>query len=173
MHRSWILAALGQSTSVSRRSLRFAPRAAPSILSRCNAYDGRTAHSSGLSLSSTGRLRLNPDHLPLGVGRQSAFRLVQQDEFVAKGIANARTPTDRNIERTLNALAAGAQEERESLVDIGDQNVRLGSDLQVDDKLRVRLGKGEASGFIASLQKPMTELVAIERDRRVKIGDAK
>jgi hypothetical protein len=61
----------------------------------------------------------------------------------------------------------------ESLVDIDDQNVRLGSDLQVNDKLRVRLGKGEASRFIASPQQSMTELVAIKGDRRLKIGDAK
>jgi hypothetical protein len=122
---------------------------------------------------STRRPRLHPDHSPLGIGRQSAFRLVQQDEFVAKRIANARTPTNRDVERTLNALAARAQEERESLVYVGDQNVRLGSDLQVNDKLRVRLGKGEASRFIASPQKAVTELVAIKGDRRVKIGDAK
>ena len=117
--------------------------------------------------------RLNPDHSPLGVGRQSTFRLVQQDEFVAKGITNAGTPADRNIEWRLNALAACAQETRESLVDIGDQNVRLGSDLQVNDKLRVCLGKGEANCFIASPKQAMTELVAIKGDRRVKIGDAK
>jgi hypothetical protein len=83
-----------------------------------------------LSLSSTGRPRLNPDHSALDVCRQSAFRLVQQDEFVAKGIANARAPTDRNVERTLSGLAACAQETRESLVDIRNQNVCLGSDLQ-------------------------------------------
>jgi hypothetical protein len=124
-------------------------------------------------LSSTGRPRLNPDHSSLGVGRQSAFRLVQQDKFVAKGIANARAPADHNVERTLNALAACAQETRESLVDIGDQNVRLGSDLQVNDQLGVGLWKGEASRFIASPQQAMTELVAIKGDRRVKIGDAK
>jgi hypothetical protein len=116
--------------------------------------------------------RLNPDHSPLGVGRQSAFRLVQQDEFVAKWIANARTPADRNVERRLNALAACAKEACESLADIGDQNVRLGSDLQVNDKLCVGLRKGEASCFIASPKQAMTELVAIKEDRGVKIGDA-
>lgn len=112
------------------------------------------------------------DHSPIGVGRQSAFRLIQQDEFVAKRVANARATADRDVERSLYAHAACAQEERESLVDVGNHNIRLGSDLQVNDQLRVGLRKSQASRFTASPQQAMPELVPIKGDRRVKIGDA-
>lgn len=108
----------------------------------------------------------------MGVGGQSAFRLIQQHEFVAEWIANARTPADRDVERTLDTRAACAQEERQSLVHVGNQNVRLGPDSQVNDQLRVGLRKREASRFAASPQQAMTELVAIKGNRRVKIGDA-
>ena len=115
---------------------------------------------------------IDADHSPIGVGRQSAFRLIQQDEFVAKRVANARATADRDVERSLYAHAACAQEERESLVDVGNHNVRLGSDLQVNDQVRVGLRKSEARRFTASPQQAMAELVPIKGDRRVKIGDA-
>jgi hypothetical protein len=86
----------------------------------------------------------------MGVGRQSAFRLIQQDEFVAKRVANPRAPADRDVERMLDALAACPKEERKSLVGIGDQNVSLWPDLEVNDQLRFGLRKSEASRFIAS-----------------------
>jgi hypothetical protein len=116
--------------------------------------------------------RLNADHSAVGVGRQSAFRLIQQDEFVAKRVANARAPADGDVKRTLDALAACTQEERESLVDVGNHNVCLGPDLQMNDQFRVGLRKSEASRFIASPQQAMTELVPIKGNCRVKIGDA-
>jgi hypothetical protein len=65
-----------------------------------------------------------------------------------------------------------AQEERESLVDVRNHNVRLGPDLQVNDQLSIGLRKSEASRFSASPQQAMTELVAIKGNRRIKIGDA-
>ena len=78
----------------------------------------------------------------------------------------------QHVERSLYAHAACAQEERESLVDVGNHNVRLGSDLRVNDQLRVGLRKSQASRFTASPQQAMAELVPIKGDRRVKIGDA-
>jgi predicted nucleic acid-binding protein len=127
----------------------------------------------GTSLAAvTRRPRLNADHSPIGIGRQSAFRLIQEDEFVAEGIANARASPDRNVERALDRLAARAQEARESLVGVGDHDVRLGADVQMNDQLRVGLRKREASRFAASPQQAMAELVAIEGNRRVQIGDA-
>jgi hypothetical protein len=71
----------------------------------------------------------------------------------------------------LDALAACAQEERESLVGVGNHNVCLGPDLQMNDQFRVGLRKSEASRFIASPQQAMAELVPIEGNRRVKIGN--
>ena len=118
------------------------------------------------------RSGLNADHSPIGVGRQSAFRLIQKDEFVAEWVANARAPADRDVERTLDTHAACAKEERESLVHVGNHNVCLGPDLQVNDQLRVGLRKSEASRFTVSPQQAMTELIAIKGDRGVKIGAA-
>jgi hypothetical protein len=74
--------------------------------------------------------------------------------------------------RWLDAHAACAQEECESLVDIGNHNVRFGPDPQVNDQLSFGFRKSEASRFTASPQQAMTELVAIKGNRRVKIGDA-
>jgi hypothetical protein len=89
------------------------------------------------------RARLNSGHPPIGVGRQAALGLVEDDQLVAEGIADARAATDRNVERGLDRLAARAQESRESLVNIFNDNIRFWADIQVNDELRVGVRKGE------------------------------
>src|ERR1700676_2558652 len=44
------------------------------------------------------RSPLDTLHPPIGVGGQSALGLIQHDQFVAKGITNARATADCNIE---------------------------------------------------------------------------
>jgi hypothetical protein len=68
---------------------------AASVAENCRGCTRAELRSEGLLAAITRRSRLNADHSPIGVGRQSAFRLIQQDEFVAKRIANARAPADR------------------------------------------------------------------------------
>jgi hypothetical protein len=107
------------------------------------------------------------------VGRQRAFGLVQQNQFVAKRVANARASADRDVERSLYRLAARAQEQRERLINIVNDNIGFWTDVQVHDEFRVRIRKGKTDRFVASPQHWMSEAIAIERYRRIKIGDAK
>ena len=71
------------------------------------------------------------------------------------------------------AVAARAQEECEGLVDIINQNIGFRADIQVNDELRVGLGKAKADRLFGSPQNPMPETVAIEGYRRIEVGDAK
>ena len=107
------------------------------------------------------------------VGRQLAFGLVQQNQFVAEGVANARASANRDVERMLYRLAARAQEERECLINILNENIGFGTDVQVHDELRLRVWKGKADRFVASPQHSMPEAITIEGYRRIQIGDAK
>jgi hypothetical protein len=111
-------------------------------------------------------------HPPLRVRRQNALRLIQDDQVVAEGIANARASANRDIERGLNGFAARAQEEREGLVDILNQNIGFRADVKVHE-LGVGVGKGKADRLLASPQHAMPKLIAIERYRRIEVGDAK
>jgi hypothetical protein len=111
-------------------------------------------------------------HPALRVRRQNALRLIQDDQVVAEGIANARASANRDIERGLNGFAARAQEEREGLVDILNQNIGFRADVQVHE-LGVGVGKGKADRLLASPQHAMPKLIAIERYRRIEVGDAK
>jgi hypothetical protein len=119
------------------------------------------------------RSPLDTLHPPIGVGGQSALGLIQHDQFVAKGITNARATADCNIEWVLDGRPACVQKCRESFIDVANQNVRLGSNVEVYDEFRVRLGESEAGSFIASPQQTMTQFVPIKGNRRVKIGDPK
>ena len=82
-------------------------------------------------------------------------------------IAQLRCQTDAQ------GLAAGAQEEGNGLVDIFNQNIGFGTDVEVRHELRIGVGKGKADRFIGSPQHAMSQTIAIERYRRIKIGDAK
>jgi hypothetical protein len=126
----------------------------------------------GLAMTSLSS-RLDTDHPAVGVGRQLAFGLIQDDQFVAERVAPTRTPFNRNVERVLDCLTACAHERHECGIDVANQNIRLGSFAKVYDKLCFGLSKGEADCFIASPQQSMAELVSIERDRCIKIGYAK
>jgi len=111
-------------------------------------------------------------HPALRVRRQNALRLIQDDQVVAEGIANARASANRDIERGLNGFAARAQEEREGLVDILNQNIGFRADVKVHE-LGVGVGKGKADRLLASPQHAMPKLIAIKRYRRIEVGDAK
>jgi hypothetical protein len=99
--------------------------------------------------------------------------LVQQNQFVAKRVANARASANRDVERSLYRLAARAQEQRERLITIVNDNIGFWTDIQVHDELSVGVRKSKADRFVASPQDRMSEAIAIERYRRIKIGDAK
>jgi hypothetical protein len=116
---------------------------------------------------------LNADHPALLVSRELALRLVQQSEFVAERVANARASANRDVERSLYRLAARAQEQRERLINIVNDNIGFRTDIQVHDELRVGVRKSKADRLVASPQDRMSEAIAIERYRRVKIRDAK
>jgi hypothetical protein len=84
------------------------------------------------------------------VGRELAFGLIQYDQRVAEGVAQSRTPANGNVEWVLDRLAARTQKSRESRVDVVNHNVRLGSDVEVNYKLRVHFRKSETCCFLAS-----------------------
>ena len=112
-------------------------------------------------------------HPPVGVGRQPAFRLVQQNHFVAEWVANARASANRDVERRLHGLTAGLQEGGESRVRILNDNIGFGANVEVNDELRVCFGERKADGFVGSPQDRMPETIAIEGNRCIKVGDAK
>jgi hypothetical protein len=118
------------------------------------------------------RRRPDPDHPALFVGHEAAFGLVQQSEFVTKWVANARAAADRNVEWVLNCLAARVQESREGLVNIFNDNIGFGADLQVNDELCIGVRKAEPDRFVASPQDSMPEAVTVKGYRRIEIGDA-
>ncbi|HLY00764.1 MAG TPA: hypothetical protein VKR62_18885 [Roseiarcus sp.] len=116
---------------------------------------------------------LDAGHPAFRVGRQPALGLVQQGEFIAERVADARAAADRDVERRFDSLAAGAEEERERLLDIVNQNIGFRADAQVAHEFGVGVRKGEPDRFLASPKHPMPKAVAIEGDGRVKVGDAK
>jgi hypothetical protein len=75
----------------------------------------------------------------IGVCHQISFGLIQYRQFVPERVANARTPAYRQVERRLDSLAARPQECRKRFVDVGDDNVRLGPNAEVDNQFRIRL----------------------------------
>ena len=99
--------------------------------------------------------------------------MIQYDQFIAEGIANACTTANRQVERRLDGVAARVQEDRESLLDVAHENVRLWSNMEMHDQLRVRLWELEADRLVGSPQEPMAKLVAIKCNRRFEIGGAK
>jgi hypothetical protein len=58
---------------------------------------------------------------------------------------NPRAPANRDVERRLHGLAARAQEERERLVDILNENTSLMTDIQVSGELRVSVRESKAT----------------------------
>ena len=149
----------------------FAPRGAQPIASApCISVEPALLPLSAVRSAS---FRRDADDATVVVRRQHAFGLIQQNQFVAEGVANARASPDRDVERTLHSLAARAQENGKRLVNIFNQNIGFRTDVQVSHELCVRLRKGKADRFVASPQDSMPEAVAIERYRRIKIGDAK
>ena len=94
--------------------------------------------------------RLDACDSTFGVGRQLAFGLIQYDQRVAEGVAQSRTRADADVEWVLDRLAARTQEGRESRLDVVNHNVRLGSDVEVNYKLRVRFRKSKTCCFLAS-----------------------
>jgi hypothetical protein len=99
--------------------------------------------------------------------------LVQYSEHVAKRIANAGATAYRDIEGRLDGLRARPQEFGVSLFDVSNQDVCFRADMEVHNKLCIRLGKREARRLAASPQETVAQLIAVEGDRRVKIGNAK
>jgi hypothetical protein len=93
--------------------------------------------------------------------------LIQQNQFVAEGVANPRASANRDVKRMLYSLAARAQENGERLINIVNQNIGFGTDVQVRHELRVGVRKGKADRFVASPQDSMSEAIAIEGYRRV------
>jgi hypothetical protein len=102
-----------------------------------------------------------------------SFGLIQYRVFVPEWVANARTPAYRQVERRLDSLAARPQECCKRFVDVGDDNVRLGPNAEVDNQFRIRLWKLKANRLLRSPQQAVTQLVPVKRDRRLKVGDAK
>jgi hypothetical protein len=92
----------------------------------------------------------------VGIGHQLSFRLIQDDQFVAKGVAYSRTTANRYVEWGQNRLAPGLQKGCESLVDVCDQYVRLRSDMKVYYQLGVRLRKTETRSLTAAPQQSVT-----------------
>jgi hypothetical protein len=119
------------------------------------------------------RARLDASDSTTGVGGQLSFRLIQDNQFVAKRVTYSRATADRYVEWGHNRLSPGLQKVRESLVDVGDHYVRFRSDMEVYDQLGIRLRKTETRSLIGAPQQTMTQPVSIKGDRRVKIGDAK
>jgi hypothetical protein len=72
---------------------------------------------------------LDADDATFVVGRQRAFGLVQQNQFVAEGIADTRASPYRDVERILHSLAARAYEGAKRLVNIFNQNISFGTDV--------------------------------------------
>ena len=93
------------------------------------------------------RSRLDADHLPISGNGQPALRLIQDDDHIAEGIAHPCTSADRDVERWLDGFSPGAQECRECVVDILDEDVRLRADMKVDDQFCVGFGQRKAGGF--------------------------
>jgi hypothetical protein len=116
---------------------------------------------------------LNAGHPAFRVGRQPALGLVQQGEFIAERVADARAAADRDVERRFDSLAAGAEEDRKRVLDIVNQNIGFRADTQVAHEFGVGVRKGEADRVFASPKHAMPKAVAIEGDRGVKVGDAK
>ena len=108
--------------------------------------------------STTGEHRARPDasYSTVGVGDQLSFRLIQDNQVVAKRVAYSGATADRYVEWGQNRLAPGLQKGCESLVDVGDQNVGLRSDMKVYYQLGVRLRKTETRSLIAAPQQSMT-----------------
>ena len=126
-----------------------------------------------LSAVRSASVRRDADDAAVVVRRQHAFGLIQQNQFVAEGVANARASPDRDVERTFHSVAARTQENGQRLVNIFNQNIGFRSDAQVNHELCVRLRKGKADRFVAPPHDSMPEPVAVERYRRIKVGDAK
>src|SRR6185312_311380 len=116
---------------------------------------------------------LDADHPALRVSRKHAFGLIEEGQFVAERVADARASADRDVERTLDGLAARAHEERERVIDILNQNIGFRTNMQVSYELGVGVRKGEPDRVFAPPEHPMPEAIAIERDSRIKVGDAK
>jgi hypothetical protein len=96
--------------------------------------------------------------------------LIAYDQLIAEGVANARAAANRNVEGRFDDLAAFSQDRPESLVDVIDENVRLGPDVQMYDQFRIRLWKFEADRLVRSPHQAMAEFVPIERNGRFKVG---
>ena len=133
----------------------------------------RKDNSTDLQLALVGRRRPDAGHPTVSIGDEAAFGLVEDDQYVPEGIADAGAAANRNLERGLDSLAAGVQEQLECVVDIFNQNIGFGTDVQVNYELGVGVRKGEADRFRASPQQTMPKPVAIEGDGCVEIGDAK
>jgi len=88
--------------------------------------------------------------------------LIEDDEFIAERIPNARASASRNVERALHGLAARVQEERESCVNIFNQNIGFWADVQVNHELRVGVRKANPDRLLASPYDAMPETIAIE-----------
>jgi hypothetical protein len=148
----------------------FAPRPA-----HCGTYTerkrARAESRAGARL--IGRRPLDASDTAVGVGDERAFRLIQDHQYVAKGIAHTRAPPDRNVERRLDCLASSAQEKVEGFVDIVNDYIGFGADIQVNYELGVRVRKSKPNRFRASPQDSVPEAIAIKPYRRIKIGDAK
>ena len=103
-------------------------------------------------------------HSPVSVGDEAAFGLVEDDQYVAERIADAGAAANGNVEGALDSLAAGVEEQLEGVVDIFNQNIGFGADVQVNYELGVGVRKGEADRSLASPHHVMPKPVAIKRD---------
>ena len=102
------------------------------------------------------RSRPDASYSTVGVGDQLSFRLIQDNQFVAKRVAYSRATADHYVEWGQNRLASRLQKGCESLVDVGDKMSVSGPIWRVCHQLGVRLRKTETRSFIAAPQQSMT-----------------